>query len=182
MVRLMSLLAALAGATAALCQTDDQNHDSYTGYTQMITYIKRHPDWTREDFWTHWQTEHAPKVAPLATYFNITRYQQILVGGMIPPTASGADQPANTTLLSFDGIAMFLYPDPSALTAMLSHPYYIDVVEKDEETFIDKSAYGDGMVATFVGNNVEVVDERSNVWAGDAATAEKYQKLLESYL
>lgn len=77
MVRLMSPLAALAGATAASCQTDDQNHDSYTGYTQTITYIKRHPDWTREEFWTHWQTEHAPKVAPLATYFNITRNQQV---------------------------------------------------------------------------------------------------------
>ncbi|KAE8320133.1 EthD domain-containing protein [Aspergillus transmontanensis] len=161
MVRLTSLLAALVGATAVSCQ-----NDSYTGYTQMITYIKRHPDWTREEFWTHWQTEHAPKVAPLATYFNITRYQQ----------------PANTTLVSFDGVAMFLYPDPSALTAMLSHPYYIDIVEKDEETFIDKSAYGDGMVTTYVGKNVEVVDEGSNVWVGDATTAEKYQKLFESYL
>ncbi|BAE59088.1 EthD domain-containing protein [Aspergillus flavus] len=182
MVRLMSPLAALAGATAASCQTDDQNHDSYTGYTQTITYIKRHPDWAREEFWTHWQTEHAPKVAPLATYFNITRNQQILVGGMIPPTAMGADQPANTTLVSFDGIAIFPYLNPSALTAMLSHPYYIDIVEKDEETFIDKSAYGDGMVTTYVGKNVEVADEGSNVWVGDAATAEKYQKLFESYL
>ncbi|KAE8417851.1 EthD domain-containing protein [Aspergillus pseudocaelatus] len=182
MVRLTSLLAALVGATAASCQNDGQNHDSSTGYTQMISYVKRHPDWTREDFWTHWQTVHAPKVAPLAAYFNITRYQQIQVGGMIPPTASGADQPANTTLVSFDGIAMFLYPDPSALTEMLAHPYYIDVVEKDEETFIDKSAYGAGMVATYVGNNIGVVNEGVDVWVGDAATAEKYQKLFETYL
>jgi hypothetical protein len=43
----------------------------------MVTYVKRHPDFTREQFWEYWQEQHAPKVAPLATHFNITRYQQV---------------------------------------------------------------------------------------------------------
>lgn len=74
MVRLTSMLAlvsSLVGETMASgCQTN-------TGLTQMITYVKRHPSYTREEFWEYWETEHAPKVVPLSTHFNITRYQQV---------------------------------------------------------------------------------------------------------
>ncbi|CAH0021763.1 unnamed protein product [Clonostachys rhizophaga] len=155
---------------------------SAKGQTQHVTYIKRHPSFTREEFWKYWQTEHAPRVAPLAAHFNISRYQQIQVGGKILPTDAGADGPSSTELVDFDGIAMFLYESPEALIAMLSHPYYVNVVAVDEARFIDKSAPGNGFVAMFVGTNIEVVDRAEDVWVGDQEQREKFQKLFNSYL
>ncbi|KAI9154743.1 Conidial pigment biosynthesis dehydratase EthD [Paramyrothecium foliicola] len=154
---------------------------SNTGLVQMVTYVKRHPSYTREQFWDYWNTQHAPRVAPLAAYFNITRYQQVQVGGQIVPTAGGASAPDSTELVDFDGIAMFLYQSADVLTAMLSHPYYIDVVEPDEHVFIDKAAFGGGMVATYIGNHVEVVNRERDVWVGDDEVREKFQDLFDSY-
>lgn len=76
---------------------------------------------------------------------------------------------------------MFLYEAPEVLGAMLSHPYYTAVVEPDEPVFIDKSAPGNGMVATYIGNHVEVVDRARDVWVGDDATRIKFQQLFDSY-
>ncbi|GJD02417.1 Ethyl tert-butyl ether degradation [Colletotrichum higginsianum IMI 349063] len=152
-----------------------------TGQAQMVTYVKRAANVTRDRFWNYWQTEHAPKVAPLAVYFNITRYQQIQVGGQILPTAAGSTEPAATEPVEFDGIAMFLYKSDEVLAAMLAHPYYLEVVEPDEHVFIDKAAFGAGMVATFVGTDIEIVDGRTDVWVGNRATREKYDKVFQSY-
>lgn len=112
----------------------------------------------------------------------IRKWLQIQVGGKILPTDAGADGPSSTELVEFDGIAMFLYESPEALTAMLSHPYYINVVAADEARFIDKSAPGNGFVAMFVGTNIEVVNRAEDVWVGDQDQREKFQKLFNSYL
>lgn len=77
---------------------------------------------------------------------------------------------------------MFLYEDPEVLAAMLSHSYYVDVVEPDEHVFIDKEAFGAGMVATYVGTHIEAVDGGKDVWLGDPATRDEYQRLFETYL
>ncbi|KAH6869521.1 EthD domain-containing protein [Thelonectria olida] len=180
MVRLRGLLAVTA-ALFSLSLASGQSQ-SNTGLLQMVTYVKRRPGFTRDEFWKYWETQHAPKVVPLATHFNITRYQQVQVGGKILPTEAGASEPASKKLVDFDGIAMFLYESPEVLAAMLSHPYYIDVVEPDEHVFIDKNAFGGGMVATFVGNHIEAVDRGKDVWVGDRVRRKKYKKLFESYL
>lgn len=74
MVRFLAVLGVVAtvlvSATVADCETK-------TGETQMVTYVKRRPDFTRRAFWQYWESQHAPKVVPLATHFNITRYQQV---------------------------------------------------------------------------------------------------------
>ncbi|KAH6672727.1 EthD domain-containing protein [Plectosphaerella plurivora] len=177
MVRLTLITAVLATLGSALAEPCK----SRTGLLQMVTYVKRHPDFTREEYWDYWQTQHAPKVAPLAVHFNITRYQQVQVGGMILPTDAGSEVPAATEPVDFDGMAMFLYESADVLTAMLTHPYYLEVVEPDEHVFIDKTAHGGGMVATFIGTHVEVVDREKDVWVGDDATGIKYQQLFNSY-
>lgn len=75
MVHFQAALAAVAAFVGTSLATS--NCAGNTGLTQMITYVKRHPSYTREEFWEYWQEQHAPKVVPLATYFNITRYQQV---------------------------------------------------------------------------------------------------------
>ncbi|KZL83040.1 ethyl tert-butyl ether degradation [Colletotrichum incanum] len=137
-----------------------------TGQAQMVTYVKRASNITQEQFWEYWQAQHAPKVAPLAVHFTITRYHE----------------PASTEPVNFDGIAMFLYKSHDVLTAMLAHPYYLEVVEPDEHVFIDKAAFGAGMVASFVGTDIEIVDGKQDVWVANQATQEKYEKVFQAYL
>ncbi|KAM0551257.1 hypothetical protein ACHAPJ_008602 [Fusarium lateritium] len=181
MARPTSLLA-IAMALVGITLASHQSPPSNTGLLQMVTYVKRHPNMTREEFWHYWDTQHAPKVVPLATHFGITRYQQVQVAGKIVPTNAGATKPVSNKLVDFDGIALFLYESPDDLTDMLSHPYYLQVVEPDEHVFIDKSAHGNGMVATYIGKHIEAVDDTRGVWVGDRKTRAKYQKLFNSYL
>lgn len=61
-------------------------------------------------------------------------------------------------------------------------PYCLHVVEPDERKFIDKEAFGGCMVATYVGTNIEAVDDRKDVWVGARSTRDEYRKLFESYL
>ncbi|KAF5022705.1 hypothetical protein F66182_5253 [Fusarium sp. NRRL 66182] len=181
----MARIASLLAVVAALTSTAFASYPvppSDTGLLQMVTYVKRRPNMTREEFWHYWETEHAPKVVPLATHFGISRYQQIQAGGKIVPTDGGATEPVSTELVGFDGIAMFLYESADVLTAMLSHPYYLQVVEPDEHVFIDKTAHGQGMVATYIGKHIEAVDDAADAWLGDAVTRLKYQKLFNQYL
>ncbi|KIL87475.1 hypothetical protein FAVG1_09181 [Fusarium avenaceum] len=180
MVRLASLLLLSGGFLKAGFATPEAR-PSHTGLLQMITYIKRNPNMTQEEFWQYWDTQHAPKVIPLATHVGISRYQQIRVAGKIVPTNAGATEPVSNDLVDFDGIAMFLYQSAGDLTDMLSHPYYIEIVEPDEHILIDKSAHGGGMVATYIGKHIEVVDNSQNVWKGDRKTLAKYERLFRTY-
>ncbi|KAJ0347623.1 hypothetical protein COL154_013825 [Colletotrichum chrysophilum] len=151
------------------------------GLTQMITYVKRRPNSTQAEFWNYWYTEHAPKVAPLAKYFNISEYSQIQVAGHVLPIVAGATEPASDVPVAYDGIAIFRYRSPDDLTAMLAHPYYKDVVSPDETVFIDKSAFGGGQVATHVGIYFGVVSNNNIVWVGNRTMEEEYQELFDSY-
>lgn len=104
------------------------------------------------------------------------------MGGLIPPTDGGASEPSSRDLVEFDGIAMFLYESPEVLADMLAHPYYVDVVEPDEHKFIDKNAFGGGMVATYIGMHVEAVDGARDVWVGDEKIREEYKEVFEGYV
>ncbi|KZL86880.1 hypothetical protein CI238_09235 [Colletotrichum incanum] len=150
--------------------------------TQLVTYLKRGSNLTRTEFWDYWQSQHAPKVAPLAAHLGIIRYQQIQASGRVLPTLVGQDAPSSNVPVDFDGIAMLLYPSVEVIHAFVTHPYYVNVVEPDEHIFMDKSAFGAGMVATFRGTHIDVVDDNEYVWAGDQATRQTYQELFEKYM
>ncbi|KAI1066900.1 hypothetical protein LB506_012006 [Fusarium annulatum] len=203
----MNQLASLLFIATALCgntYASPKGPPSSTGLLQMVTYVKRNPNMTLDEFWQYWDTQHAPKVIPLATHLGIARYQQVCphnfapkrritayrcvvlpyqvrAAGKIVPTDAGATQPVSNQLVDFDGIAMFLYESSDVLIDMLSHPYYVNVVEPDEHVFIDKSAHGNGMVATYIGEHIDAVDDAKSVWKGDKKTLSKYQKLFKKY-
>lgn len=98
------------------------------------------------------------------------------------PTLVGRDEPSSEVPVEFDGIAMLLYPSVEVIHAFVTHPYYTDVVEPDEHNFMDKSAFGAGMVATFRGTQIEVADDNEYVWTGDRATRQLYMDLFATYL
>ncbi|KAJ0162940.1 hypothetical protein CTA2_3789 [Colletotrichum tanaceti] len=178
----MLLSAPFALAATALTATSFVSGTSTGQTTQLITYLKRGANLTRSEFWDYWQSQHAPKVAPLAVHLGITRYQQIRVSGQVLPTLVGRDGPSSGVPVEFDGIAMLLYPSVEVINAFVTHPYYADVVEPDEHNFMDKSAFGAGMVATFRGAQIQVVDDNEYVWTGDPATRQTYMDLFETYL
>lgn len=69
----VALGATLAGLVSGSCPSSD-------GPYQMVTYVKSRDDWSVSEFWEYWQTEHAPRVAPLAAYHNVSQYQQVSPG------------------------------------------------------------------------------------------------------
>lgn len=68
---------AIPGAFVATLLVGSMAACTNTGQAQMVTYVKRASNLTQAEFWDYWETQHAPKVAPLAVHFNITRYQQV---------------------------------------------------------------------------------------------------------
>jgi hypothetical protein len=70
---LLFLASALSGNAFASAKGPPSN----TGLLQMVTYVKRHPNMTLDEFRQYWDTQHAPKVIPLAAHFGIARYQQV---------------------------------------------------------------------------------------------------------
>ncbi|KAH8847107.1 hypothetical protein MCOR27_010070 [Pyricularia oryzae] len=151
---------------------------------QLLSYIRRNPRLSREEFWDHWANEHAPMVVPLALKFGITGYTQIRAFGEILPQDAGEDNPASNFPTSFDGIATFRYPNDTALENMLAHPYYTKVVAVDEARFIDQEAHNGGQVAVFISATYDVVGNHApsrNVWNGDKAIKDYYEALFKKY-
>lgn len=77
---------------------------------------------------------------------------------------------------------MFLYEKSENIEALTAHPYYTDVIEPDENKFIDKTAFNKGSVATYNGTQIEVVEDYQEVWVGDGNLRDEYQKKFETYL
>jgi hypothetical protein len=75
MNQLASLLLITTAFAGNACASPKGPH-SNTGLLQMVTYVKRNPNMTLDEFWQYWDTQHAPKVIPLATHFGVARYQQ----------------------------------------------------------------------------------------------------------
>lgn len=82
---------------------------------------------------------------------------------MIPATEPGSTEAASADLVPFDGIAMFLYKSQEVMDAMLTHPYYAEVIQPDEAKLIDKNAFNGGQIATFTGSQVAVLDDKKDV-------------------
>lgn len=73
--------------------------------------------------------------------------------------------------VEFDGIAMFLVPSLDSFKAAVEDPYYLNVVQPDEYNLMDKSAPGSGVVASFQGLIVPVVQNGVDV-TGNELNAE----------
>lgn len=82
-------------------------------------------------------------------------------------------------LVEFDGIAMFLVPSLDSIKAAVEDPYYLKVVKPDEYNLMDKSAPGRGVVASFHGLMVPMV-QNGNDATGDELRAE-VQKSREAF-
>ncbi|KAF2017823.1 hypothetical protein BU24DRAFT_420878 [Aaosphaeria arxii CBS 175.79] len=63
-----------------------------------------------------------------------------------------------TEPVEFDGIAMFTVPTLEQFTDAFKDPYYVNVIEPDERAFLDKDGPGSGVIASFRGRMLDMVN------------------------
>ncbi|KIW00660.1 uncharacterized protein PV09_07847 [Verruconis gallopava] len=144
-----------------------------TGTTQIVTFIARNPKLTREEFYKHWGTVHAPLVAPWAEKHGIISYrQQHSAGKMVPymddsaPNANRENIPK--TPQEYDGFVVWEVPSLESFRNAFKDPYYLEFIEPDEHNLIDKNSFAGGIVATFSSPIFEVLkDNRSRLSGGN---------------
>ncbi|KAH8909832.1 hypothetical protein BR93DRAFT_965907 [Coniochaeta sp. PMI_546] len=104
-----------------------------------VSFLKRHPDMTPEQFYHHWEHIHAPLVKPWAKRFGLVSYTQVhttaaLKGGEpIGPEAAGT-----SVLVDYDGCALIEAPSFEVFSDAFKDEYYVNIIEPDERIFIDK--------------------------------------------
>ncbi|KAF2106846.1 EthD domain-containing protein [Lophiotrema nucula] len=159
--------------------------DSKSDGIQVLTYIRRNPALTREQFYEHWEKVHGPKVIPWIEKHGLKRYQQIHVSGGIVPSAATSSAPNASSQqelpkepVEFDGIAMFTTPALKQWTKAFEDPYFLDVIRPDEVTMIDTKGIGGGIVASFNGKVLDMVIDGKNA---SGAAGDKYRKAYEEY-
>ena len=80
----------------------------------------------------------------------------MLATASAPNALSKGDLP--TEPVEFDGIAMFTVPNLEQFNLAFQDPYYINVIEPDECDLIDKDGPGSGVIASFQGPMLDMVN------------------------
>ena len=107
---------------------------AYTNTIQIVTFIKRNPKLSREDFYKHWREVHAPIVAPWAEKHGILTYRQGHSAGTIVPSINDRSAPnagnkdIPTTPQEYDGFVMWVSHSPFA--PLRSHAWEGKVADK----------------------------------------------------
>lgn len=153
--------------------------------TQIVAFIKRNPNLSREDFYKYWSTIHAPLVAPWAEKHGIISYRQNHSAGTIVPSIDIRGAPnaktenIPTTPQEYDGWVVWEVPSLEAFGKAFEDPYYLQFIEPDEHNLIDKGSFGGGIVATFSSSFFEVV------WDGKSAlndgNTDEFRKRFEEF-
>ena len=125
---------------------------------RVTTFFRRHPDMAEDEFYKYWHDVHGPLVAPWALkhgileYTQVSRYSALLAWPrrLFMLTQSqfqtpfelrkhmSAGRPDFNNVLDFDAAADFYIASYKAYTDAYKDPYYINVIEPDENKFVDK--------------------------------------------
>lgn len=131
---------------------------------QILTYIRHNPSLSPSEFYTYWRTKYAPIVAPWAQKYGMLSYRRIHTSGLITPLPSSSSSPKASieelprNPVHFDGIAMFEVRNLEEFRKAFEDPYFTDVVELDEWKLIDKEGLCKGIVVSYSGKLVTVID------------------------
>lgn len=102
----------------------------------------------------------------------------------VPASKSAPNAVSTGTLptepIEFDGIAMFLAPSLQQFTDAFKDPYYIKIIEPDEREFLDKTGPGSGVVASFQGRMLDIVN-RGQSMISTVGKSEEYTRMFEDF-
>ena len=99
---------------------------------KLVAMLKRKPGLTHEEFMDHWLNRHAPLIASTPEIArHIVRYEQL-------PRTGHADWMGSDGI---DGITVQWMTGPEAFEAFVSEPKYAELIEPDEQAFLDRDAF-----------------------------------------
>lgn len=98
---------------------------------RLTAMLARNPSLTHGEFLAHWHDVHGPLMARPSLARHLVSYEQ-------HPVAPGLPDWAGTA--GYDGIAVQVFADLDAFTAMLAESDYRELVAPDEERLLDRAA------------------------------------------
>lgn len=121
------------------------SHLSPTPLYRITTLFRPHQNLTAHAFSTHWYHTHGPLCVPWALHYNIVEYTQYLTPPDLQTTlARGKDSQGGARGVStFGACADFYVRDYEDYLRAFRDEYYLEVVAKDEDKFIDKGQVED---------------------------------------
>ena len=131
-----------------------------------ISFLKKRPDMTLEQFYHHWQHVHGPLVKPWMEKHGFLSYTQVSLSPILQPcrqTTKDEQKKVHATqelkqsakpigpesstnaLLEYDGAAIIQIPSFSVFETAFQDEYYKTVIAEDELRFLDRET---GVVRT----------------------------------
>ncbi|KAG8989245.1 hypothetical protein FRB93_003685 [Tulasnella sp. JGI-2019a] len=111
---------------------------SVFGPLRISGFLTRLSSLTHAEFSTHWLQKHAPIVIPWCLKYNIVAYTQTHIH---PEIQAGVADKMKIPVLQYDGLAqMTLGGSVEEFLEAFAHPYYLEVVAKDEKRFLDQGS------------------------------------------
>jgi hypothetical protein len=138
---------------------------TFTNTILIVTFIKRNPNLSREEFYKHWSTIHAPIVAPWAEKHGVLQYRQNHSAGTIVPSFTDGSAPnakfedIPTAPQEYDGWVMWEVPSLEEFVKAFQDPYYLQYIEPDEHNLIDKNSFARGIIASFASSGFQVMKD-----------------------
>ena len=120
--------------------THAHSHISSQPLYRITVLFKSRPDQTEKQFYDHWWYNHAPLCIPWALHYNFVEYTHYLTSSENQlALAQGKDSQGGTRSMSpFTAAADFYIKDYQDYLAAFRDPYYLEIVMKDENNFVDK--------------------------------------------
>lgn len=123
-----------------------------------ISFLKKRPDISHEEFYHHWEHVHGPLVKPWMEKHGIISYTQVrphvhtrtlymtMLTAKIHSTPAlnqnatpvGPESKDGNVLLEYDGAAVIEIASMDVFTAAFQDEFYKTVIAEDEKRFLDK--------------------------------------------
>jgi uncharacterized protein (TIGR02118 family) len=98
---------------------------------KLVAFLKRREGMTREAFYEHWEGTHGPLIRSTPELArHIVRYEQ---HRRVP-------EPSWAGTRGYDGITIQWLESVDAFTAFCAEPKYAELIEPDEERFLDRDS------------------------------------------
>jgi hypothetical protein len=112
-----------------------------------ISFLKKRPDITHEQFYHHWEKVHGPLAVPWMKRHGFRSYTQyhslpsLNAAGIFAPIGPENPNGQNADILrKYDGAAVVEVDTLEAFQKAFEDEYYRNVIAEDEKLFLDKSA------------------------------------------
>lgn len=105
---------------------------------RISTLFHSRPDLSETEFYKHWYEVHGPLCVPWALHYNFVGYTQFQTPQHLREALGKGRDGQFKSSSGFEACADFYVHDYNDYLKAFQDPYYLEVVAKDEENFVDK--------------------------------------------